>query len=327
MSEFDLFKEAHRERLDQIRRLLFSRNIFDVEEGLKDWEKWIYNIEDLIVDLHYLGLPSSKDKKVLKQFLYHSANHKWIFNKGQHREYIRLWAKGLLSEKMGFVQKKLEVKQKQSFLFPYNFFQWSSLETISLRHMRGVTIPNSFYNLPNLKFLGLENCNLLHISEDLGKLTSLKSLSLCENNLRELPLSLGKLQNLTSLNISCNEFQEMPKEISKLKNLRYFTFFKDAKNPKTPLAPFLFFDALGDLTELESLILFQNYMPRVPTTFKNLTKLRILNLEDCGLEELPEWLGELPNLQLLNIKGHPHLKRSQLPQSLSKNNSLNILMD
>ena len=74
-------------------------------------------------------------------------------------------------------------------------------------------------------------------------------------------------------------------------------------------------------TTIRELGLCGQGLGRVPDSFRPL-RLRSINLEECDLRELPDWLGELP-LVVLNLEMNKMLKA--LPVSLRQATTLRVL--
>jgi hypothetical protein len=81
-------------------------------------------------------------------------------------------------------------------------------------------------------------------------------------------------------------------------------------------------ESIGQLIELEILLLSNNHLATLPVSIGNLRNLRILELSDNNLASLPEVLGELKSLHTMNLAKN-HLK--SLPKSFVKLSNLTRL--
>ncbi len=81
-------------------------------------------------------------------------------------------------------------------------------------------------------------------------------------------------------------------------------------------------ESIGQLIELEILLLSNNQLATLPVSIGKLRNLRILELSDNNLASLPEVLGELKSLHTMNLAKN-HLK--SLPKSIVKLSNLTKL--
>jgi Leucine-rich repeat (LRR) protein len=92
----------------------------------------------------------------------------------------------------------------------------------------------------------------------------------------------------------------------------------DDKGPKLTELP----ESLGQLTQLQTLNLFDNQLTALPESLGQLTQLQSLNLSRNQLTALPESLGKLTQLQTLNLS---YNQLTALPESLGKLTQLQTL--
>jgi hypothetical protein len=108
----------------------------------------------------------------------------------------------------------------------------------------------------------------------------------------------------------------VPPEIGFLESL------KELRVVRSGPEPLAFPEEFWRLAGLLRLDLGGNVVPRLPDAVRGLAALEEISLFDCGLESLPEAIGELPNLKVLNVSSNPKL--GKLPKSVTRNKSLTI---
>ncbi|KAK0593691.1 hypothetical protein LWI29_033503 [Acer saccharum] len=147
------------------------------------------------------------------------------------------------------------------------------LKTIKLSNSHNLIETPDFTMVPNLEMLDLKGCTRLRkVHESVGVLKSLIVLNLegC-NSLQSFPSNLFGLKSLKNLNLqglSCLKILNLSEC-----NLLEGTLPKD----------------LGSLCSLEQLYLSKNKFISLPESIKQLSKLKILCLEECErLRSLPE---------------------------------------
>lgn len=155
---------------------------------------------------------------------------------------------------------------------------------------------------------------LVEFPKVLLQLDFVRILDLSWNDLQVLPADIQQMNNLVKLDVSCN---------NKLRNLP---------------------ESLANMPQLEELILYgiggifeaTHYAeddPRraekshlLPDFFRKMKQLKVLDLGDVYLKELPEWLPEMKQLQALFLfsgsGSNPYLK---LPNSFTQLSNLQLL--
>ena len=201
-----------------------------------------------------------------------------------------------------------------------------NLDSLSLRslHQMGQLLPKTLLDIPGLRHLSLEYFNT-DIPAWLSSITSLESLEIEETgsvkeilpqlwklahlrklklayvreDLTELPSSLAKLEHLEELNVDGADFTHFPDVIASLVSLQSFSYkYCDCALPEV-------FDALSALPELKK-ISFSHYDNEsgdfLPESFCRLQAIEELYFNDWNyLKELPECIGELRNLRIINL--------------------------
>ncbi|RLN28078.1 Leucine-rich repeat receptor-like protein kinase PXL2 [Panicum miliaceum] len=166
-------------------------------------------------------------------------------------------------------------------------------------------IPDAVGGLSSLTHLDVSNNYLVGgFSTALYRCASLRYLNVSQNYLSgELPADIGHGlgKNLTVLDINGNEFNgTIPPSLSSLRSLRYLSMSSNHFAGTIPAE-------LGELTNLRTLYLAGNMFDtgRLPASFKNLTKLTALWVEQCNLVgDFPSYVVGMPELQILDLAGN-----------------------
>lgn len=170
--------------------------------------------------------------------------------------------------------------------------QITKLESLGFPYNQLTRIPNELNRFSRLVTLDLASNKITTISSELSNFKNLRYLNMSCNKLKQLPPDIGSLSNLNNINFSFNQIEKLPPEFSKL-NL---VICKLHNNRLTKLP-----SKLGNLTSLQSLILFSNQLTRLPSQIGELTNLWYLNLSDNQLTELPLQIGNCSSLQELDL--------------------------
>ncbi|XP_028798189.1 receptor-like protein 7 [Neltuma alba] len=164
-----------------------------------------------------------------------------------------------------------------------NFYQFSKLQNLeyldlSSNKFLSLTFDNNLnYTIPNLDVLHLDSCHITILPKFIG-LPNLQQLHLDDNKLQGLPESIFGFLNLSRLSLSSNNLRGPISlhQFSKLQNLEYL----DLSNNK-----FLSLSSHND----------------VHYTIPNLAQL---DLSSCNINDFPKQLGDLQNVQRLNLSNN-----------------------
>ena len=234
------------------------------------------------------------------------------------------------------------------------------LDIPALRHLHlnyfNIDIPTWLANLTSLESLELEETgSVREILPHLWKLTNLRKLKLAYvDDLVELPASLAKLEHLEELNIDGSDFENFPAIVGSLASLQSFSWkYCYCALPEI-------FDTLAALPRLKKLRLMHSnhgeggdFLPEsfcrlqaieelhfnqwtdlqeLPECIGGMSSLRVVNLSNddysvcydtAMIKELPDSLGNLYNLEELDVYGLENLK--QLPKSFERLSKLKRL--
>ncbi|KAJ0794887.1 putative P-loop containing nucleoside triphosphate hydrolase, leucine-rich repeat domain superfamily [Helianthus annuus] len=148
--------------------------------------------------------------------------------------------------------------------------------------------------LKRLTYLNLDNCTRLKSVSFIKDLESLENLNVSDLHLKEFQniILCHTNSNLQQLDFSGNDTENLPSSIGNLHKLVNLSFRRCYK--------------------LKSL----------PGSICSLQHLRVLNFESCGIEELPEDIGQLECLEELDLT---RSKIKHLPDSICKLKNLKTL--
>ncbi|GLU19585.1 hypothetical protein SLE2022_358280 [Rubroshorea leprosula] len=148
-------------------------------------------------------------------------------------------------------------------------------------------------------------CGSINFNSSLFHLIHLQHLNLAFNdfNYSKIPSAFSNLTSLTYLNLSNSFFVgQIPSELSRLTSLSTLDLvpnYEGGLELKMPNLRIL----VENLTSLEYLHLSGTKInSRIPTTLANMSSLRSIDLNDCGLfGEFPMAIFQLPKLQVLIV--------------------------
>ncbi|KAE8125040.1 hypothetical protein FH972_019877 [Carpinus fangiana] len=183
---------------------------------------------------------------------------------------------------------------------------FDKLKNIDLSDSQNMIETPDLSGVPNLQQLILEGCSRLNkIPDSVGNLTSLRALNLKGTAIKKIPLSFERLTSLETLDISnCSRLEEIPKNLlSGMKCLEqlYVSGSATRKLRPDPIISLLLPNSLSGLSSLWYLDLSGNKFTRIPDGVGQLPCLLILDLSDCSrLQVLPKLPLELIELRVRN---------------------------
>lgn len=176
------------------------------------------------------------------------------------------------------------------------------------------TLPTSYFLLWSLQHLNLSYCNKLERIPDFSSASNLKSLYLEEcTNLIEIDESVGSLDKLVALVLTgCTNLVKLPSRL-RLKSLDYLGLSRCRKLENFPTID-------ENMRSLRLLDLDFTAIKELPSSIEYLTKLCILNLNNCtNLISLPETIYLLMSLWNLDLRNCKLLQEiPNLPQNIQK---------
>ena len=170
----------------------------------------------------------------------------------------------------------------------------------------------------------------------LTRLTELRRLELYQGylNFSQLPETIRNLQKLEYLDLRGNHLagEPLPEAICDLSNLKYLNLHRTNFNGPLP-------DCFGNLTQLEYLDISEQFyafrgegtlvdsvigvLEPLPSSIGNLQSLKHLNLFKTGIKTIPPEIGQLTQLEELDVTGNPLTGR--LPPELGSLRNLKNL--
>ncbi|KAM3198772.1 hypothetical protein P3L10_034486 [Capsicum annuum] len=153
--------------------------------------------------------------------------------------------------------------------------------------------------VPNLDRVSFYQIKIKRIPDDMApNCPTLSTLILCDCGLTMIPGPFFQyMNNLQVLDLSDNsELMDLPSCISNLESLRALSLRRCEQVKSVP--------PLGKLKNLRVLDVFDTVIEEVPQGMENLVKLKFLDMGRTRLDELPkEILTKLSHLQYLNLPG------------------------
>nr|XP_054762643.1 leucine-rich repeat-containing protein 1-like [Lytechinus pictus]XP_054762645.1 leucine-rich repeat-containing protein 1-like [Lytechinus pictus] len=202
-------------------------------------------------------------------------------------------------------------------------FQLHRLEELHLLGNRLKHLSPEICHLKNLKNLTVEDNQLSDFPSTLGDLENLHTLEASENHLESLPVNFGNLRNLAILNIGRNKLLELPDSFGDLPSLQYVDVSNNYLQELTPrlasasrcLVKFTAADNLfkkfppwiAELTHIQEIYLGNNYIEHeLPENFGTVSgnTLRHMDVGANFLDQLPEGIGQLRNVETLHFGSH-----------------------
>jgi Leucine-rich repeat (LRR) protein len=213
------------------------------------------------------------------------------------------------------------------------------LQELYLFSNKLTSIPSSFGNCILLRILQLQDNKITELPEIFHKFTSITSINLSNNKISSLPLSFSELRNVKILEIKGNSLSNLP-NLSKLESLN----FLDASENKIenfPILPFTLLNSDGSskmndnmdkntsksnldrlylgnnrirIIDTESLLsniyitelqIHNNSLTEIPEEVGELSQLKVLDVSNNNLDGLPSVLGFMSALQKLSLEGNP----------------------
>lgn len=176
------------------------------------------------------------------------------------------------------------------------------------------SIPAQLWDMSWIRYLVLDYNAITSIPDRVDKLWRLEGLSLVNNEIDAIQPALTNLEELSSLNLINNLIHALPEYLEKMKALEYL----DLKGNPIDNERTLYFPPNLKELNIDSTLITQ--FPERILKLEHLTKLSISYNSD--IDEIPESIGELVSLKILNIS---HSQIEKLPEAIGEVKSLKFL--
>ncbi|EDW25000.1 GL24452 [Drosophila persimilis] len=180
-------------------------------------------------------------------------------------------------------------------------------------------LPRELYSLPELRHLNISYNEFSELNPDISDLHMLEFLDAGHNSIKSLPGGIGFLVRLTALLLPYNHIKDLPPDLVNMRSLQRLDLMQ---NDLTCLPEdmgllrklqFLYiqhndileltdFEGNETLTELHA---SNNYISNIPVRMcENLPHLKVLDLRDNKITQLPDELCLLRNLNRLDVSNN-----------------------
>ncbi|XP_041780731.1 leucine-rich repeat-containing protein 47-like [Anopheles merus] len=202
----------------------------------------------------------------------------------------------------------------------------------------GGSLDDAVYQLSALNLLDVNDTPLDRISPRIDSLTHLQSLLLYRNKIAQLPATIGQLGELKVLDLSGNRLTELPGEFGKLHSLTTLNLsFNQLKKLDLSALDRLSVCNLsgnelvevpqfhtGEVHHLTEVNLEKNSIVALPEELTRQQILRVLNVGDNKIEQVPKYIAKCAKLKEFNLKGNP-LKDKRLLKLVDQCRSKQVL--
>lgn len=159
------------------------------------------------------------------------------------------------------------------------------------------TFPAEILDLADsLEILDLSNNALTTLPDSFAKLHNLRIAFFNNNNFETVPEVLAQCPNLSMIGFKANQIATVPAESLPAKTR--WLILTDNRLQALP-------ETLGQLPQLQKLMLAGNRLQVLPETMAACQKLELIRLAANQLDHLPPWLLTLPRLSWLAYAGNP----------------------
>ncbi|XP_073008671.1 putative disease resistance protein RGA3 isoform X1 [Typha latifolia] len=298
-------EEIGTEYVDELMRRSFIDHLFD-RSTLYGEEDSTYEMHDLIHELGRLmserehfamidGKMSDPPAEVHHLFVKNNVETVLSGNLMDLRTLIlttdddKIWHLGDLAKIQCLRALELTV---QFIKLPESIGNLKHLRYLFLYHSEWKRLPPSICLLYNLQILVLAYCSLVDLPEGIGNLNNLQHLIIAFSKIERLPESIRLLSNLQKLIIRYSDLHELPEGLGNLVDLRYLAVCCC----QIEVLP----ESVCQLNSLHTLILTGcKRLRELPSCIGELGNLQNLNILGSGVRDMPLWIHKLVALQIL----------------------------
>lgn len=264
----------------------------------------------------YAGNRSSRNRM---RYVIYSDGSLWIENLPPCNEKI-FEVLGSISEAEIAKITKIDLSDRELTEIPSNIGNFKKLKTLNLNNNKIKTIEkDTLKGLTGLQKLDLNHNQLKTIKKDtFGELRSLQELNLSWNNLTKIESGAFKgLSSLSYLVLNYNWITTI--ESGAFDGLENVQKLDLSRNELTIIKDDLF----GGLSKLKELDLSWSNLTKIESVaFRNPSNIWKLNLSNNSLSVLPDSIKNLTQLRLINLECNPNFLESIIEEDRLKNGEL-----
>uniref|UniRef100_A0A1I8NUB6 Leucine-rich repeat-containing protein 40 n=1 Tax=Stomoxys calcitrans TaxID=35570 RepID=A0A1I8NUB6_STOCA len=211
---------------------------------------------------------------------------------------------------------------------PKEIGKLEKLLRVNLSRNRLKELPREFFTLPDLRYLNLSHNQFEELNPDISDLHMLEVLDVSNNELNSLPGGIGFLVRLTTLLLAYNHIKELPPDLVNIRCLQKLDLMhndlialpEDMGSLRKLQCLYAQHNDIHELPnfdgcDLQELHVSNNFIEKIPKKLcSKLPHLKIFDLRDNKITEIPEEIALLQNLTRLDISNN---SVSNLPYSLA----------
>ncbi|KRF78315.1 leucine-rich repeat-containing protein 40 isoform X2 [Drosophila virilis] len=208
----------------------------------------------------------------------------------------------------------LQLHDNALVALPPEIGKLEKLVRLNLGHNKLSELPIELFSLPELRHLNISHNEFIELNPDISNLHMLEFLDAGNNNINSLPGGIGFLVRLTALLLANNHIKELPPDIVYMRSLQKLDLMK---NDLIGLP-----EDMGLLRKLQCLYIQHNDIKELPD-FEGNEALNELHASNNFIERVPKDLcANLPHLKILDLRDN---KITQLPDEVCLLRNLNRL--
>lgn len=205
---------------------------------------------------------------------------------------------------------------------PIKILEIDSLVDLDLGGNPDLDLDSAFHllaGISSLRRLGMDDCGILEVPASIQLLSGLEQLNLSGNGLENFPNSLCGLHALQVLDLYGNRINAIPECIAALPSLQRLNMngnrltslpaslershvrrLEMGLNPELRAARF--FELFGNMSALDTLVLYDTGIDSLPPSVGSLKQLSYLDIGVNDFHEFPKELGKLKRSKVLVVR-------------------------